>query len=978
MKHIKKISILFALSIPLFFYSCTEKKIDEKDNSVTFTGRIITSSLHSPVEGASVRITNGEQTKASTYTSSNGAFELEVKINEVDQSYYLLVSESRYSHSKKWDLKGWGTSYVDFGELELYDGNNPNNLSSFSYSGATYYVHPSFETSTWRESLQKCMDLNDKDYSDWILPTMDELQAMKDSGLLEENKIYWSSSLTQSAVDDEYTEETLVLGINTASGITEKIPLEYSSPEISAIPIRRNNREARTYHSTVVNAKDLSNIKIEGFTISEDTKLIEKRGVCWSFSDNPSISDNVIEIPDEIGDYSVRFGELPSGKKIFLRSFVKISGNNTYSETFHIQIPELLPVIKKFDIFQTHVFSAQYEYEISSSGKSKIIERGVCWSKEPHPTIDGWHLVDGTNLGNQYGGWIYELEPETKYYAVAYAINDYGVVYSDEEYFTTKEGICKVDIKDPTDITSNSLKCSASVDYVSGQGDIEVVSRGICYKLLSIPYLTDDHIECGTGVGTFTTYLTDLVPGEKYDIRAYAVTNTGKVCYSPEKIISTKAGLPSVSTGQPTAYSTKILITGKVNYEGATAVTKRGACYSTNNSTPTISDFTIENGTGSGSFDIQITGLTKHTKYYIRAFATNENGTCYGECRTVTTTNGLPTVTTDKNCTSGVDYLEVSGSSSTESEYPIIRQGICWSTISNPSINDNYVTSTSNTSTFSCRITGLEQGTTYYCRAFAENVNGIDYGTSYAFTTQYKPTTLCGYVYDQDGKPIASAKISGTAPSTTTDSKGYYSVSLDITESKYYSFFCSCEGYNSQDKNTYITRGQNNQLDFNLSLENNFAVDFGDGNFLKPGEFWLMYFQCAQTNLPGTKTSKNMRIKNYKSIPVSWNLSSLPTKGIKFSPQKGTIASKGEVTINVTFTYPSPSTTGATMLQSSNGSKLYVWAWQGYYVDCYINTSTNEGITNPGSACCAQDVYLQVDNYSEAFELCFNQFVSYR
>jgi phosphodiesterase/alkaline phosphatase D-like protein len=42
-------------------------------------------------------------------------------------------------------------------------------------------------------------------------------------------------------------------------------------------------------------------------------------------------------------------------------------------------------------------------------------------------------------------------------------------------------------------------------------------------------------------------------------------------------------------------------------------------------------------GSGTGSFVSNLTGLTAGTTYYYRAYATNATGTVYGEERTVST-----------------------------------------------------------------------------------------------------------------------------------------------------------------------------------------------------------------------------------------------------------------------------------------------------------------------------------------------------
>mgnify|MGYP000076273864 CR=1 FL=1 len=68
---------------------------------------------------------------------------------------------------------------------------------------------------------------------------------------------------------------------------------------------------------------------------------------------------------------------------------------------------------------------------------------------------------------------------------------------------------------------------------------------------------------------------------------------------------------------------------GEVTAEGASAVSKRGFVWSTV-SNPTVSDASSSNQFGPGVFTQQISGLNLGTTYYVRAFATNSNGTTYG------------------------------------------------------------------------------------------------------------------------------------------------------------------------------------------------------------------------------------------------------------------------------------------------------------------------------------------------------------
>lgn len=69
---------------------------------------------------------------------------------------------------------------------------------------------------------------------------------------------------------------------------------------------------------------------------------------------------------------------------------------------------------------------------------------------------------------------------------------------------------------------------------------------------------------------------------------------------------------------------------GELTAEGNPAATVRGFCWSTNHN-PSLSDSHVENGSGLGTYDNHVTGLTPGTTYYVRAYATSTRGTFYGD-----------------------------------------------------------------------------------------------------------------------------------------------------------------------------------------------------------------------------------------------------------------------------------------------------------------------------------------------------------
>jgi hypothetical protein len=113
------------------------------------------------------------------------------------------------------------------------------------------------------------------------------------------------------------------------------------------------------------------------------------------------------------------------------------------------------------------------------------------------------------------------------------------------------------------------------------------------------------------------------------DITALNVLNFDEMVWNSE------GGVPTVTTQDATDV-TSISCTGNGNITdiGTDAPTVRGFCYKTGaTGAPTTSDSTVyETGTFStGAYSLSITGLSTDTSYRIRAYATNSDGTGYGD-----------------------------------------------------------------------------------------------------------------------------------------------------------------------------------------------------------------------------------------------------------------------------------------------------------------------------------------------------------
>ena len=238
----------------------------------------------------------------------------------------------------------------------------------------------------------------------------------------------------------------------------------------------------------------------------------------------------------------------------------------------------------------------------------------------------------------------------------------------------------------------------------------------------------------------FKAYLTELQDGTRYYYKVvfhgkYNSVETEIDTFETEKIV-----LPAVTTMQVSdVTTTSAKCGGEVTSEGNGTVTARGVCWSTSQN-PTVKDNKTTDGGGTGSFTSNLSSLVPQTTYYVRAYATNEAGTVYGEQKTFTTQKkavSLPDVlkTTVSNVTSNT---AVFGSSVfSDGGGTVSARGFCWSsTTETPTVtNSSYTTNGSGLGSFSADVTGLKASTQYYVRAYATNEAGTAYSEMLSFYT---------------------------------------------------------------------------------------------------------------------------------------------------------------------------------------------------------------------------------------------------
>lgn len=174
------------------------------------------------------------------------------------------------------------------------------------------------------------------------------------------------------------------------------------------------------------------------------------------------------------------------------------------------------------------------------------------------------------------------------------------------------------------------------------------------------------------------------------------------------------------------------------SYSGT--IIERGIVYGTSIN-PTVANTKIQSGTGTGSYTINITGLSANIEYFIRAYAIdNVVGVIYANNISIITPNSFPTVFTNSISQITTNSALSGGYIEEEDVLTITARGVCWSTSPLPTVASTKTSNGSGYGEFYSDITGLALNTKYYVRAYATNsANNTGYGQQEEFTTLVVP-----------------------------------------------------------------------------------------------------------------------------------------------------------------------------------------------------------------------------------------------
>ena len=255
----------------------------------------------------------------------------------------------------------------------------------------------------------------------------------------------------------------------------------YNQTDVKTAVITAN--KTITFSFTKVTAPTVSTVQatnittdaatVGGNVTNDNGATVTERGVCWSTKSTPTISDNKKVSGKGTGSFSVLLSSLAEETTYYVRAYAVNSEGTVYGNqiTFTTVKNVSLPNVSTVQATNISTDAATVGGNVITDNGATVIERGVCWSTTPNPTVSNNKRIIGNGTGS-FNTELTSLTEGTTYYVRAYAVNSIGTAYGNEITFTTEMIVTTGEINGLFSVAENTKVCfsQGNLQYQASTG----------------------------------------------------------------------------------------------------------------------------------------------------------------------------------------------------------------------------------------------------------------------------------------------------------------------------------------------------------------------------------------------------------------------------------------------------------------------------------------------------------------------------
>ena len=550
------------------------------------------------------------------------------------------------------------------------------------------YVIPSVSGTIESYKSNVIASMNSENDTEFIFSTYFSQSPLKGtvekiSGQVSRYDVYRQSTLIGNTTNLTYTDSNplmvdcqYMVAAVWSSGCSEESVVTVTAPVIAKPTVTTNN----------VSNIAATTATCGGNVTSDGGATVYARGVCWSTSPNPTVSDNHTSNGTGMGAFTSSLTGLTPHTNYYVRAYATNTAGTNYGQQ-QMFMTSCNPVTVNISGTTTINYGGSTTLTASGANSYSWSTGSSSASITVSPTTTTTYAVTGTN--------------------------SYGCTGTASVTVTVNNLLPTVTTNTVSNIAQTTATCGGNV---TSDGGTTVYARGVCWSTSPNPTVNDNHTSNGTGTSEFTSSLTGLTPHTTYYVRAYA-TNTAGTNYGQQQMFMTSCNTVTVNISGTTT----------INYGGNTTLTASGA-----------NSYNWSTGSSNASITVSPTTTTTYA-----VTGTNSYG-CTGTANVTVTVNYKPTVTTNNVTNIAQTTATCGGNVTSDGGATVTARGVCWSTSPNPTVSGNHTTNGTGTGAFTSTLIGLSPSTVYYVRAYATNSTGTNYGEQKIFTTATEnipPTT---------------------------------------------------------------------------------------------------------------------------------------------------------------------------------------------------------------------------------------------